>query len=313
MNWPAKRTAYQPLLHEWAADDLVQLDTVEQFAGGNCYAATVGSPDRPRLIVTVPHAHEPAGTVACLDVISQLVTGQGLEGTVAALDRAPILDALALAFIADANPNGRERAPEDYWDGTKYSNKDFLDIAFGTLSGGRRFPRPGRWCEEECQVERLGIVWEQIDRMTYVEPNRDLDSSLCRLVARTLEAAPCRAILHLHQTELEKSPHDCFVILPVLFDDLEPELQRAGQAWASSLIAAWQAAGGNPIPEPRRLGYGEDQLRLLRTAWAHVQMNVPSLTIEVQNNNTRTPAEKQLLLSRTAIRATIEHFLSREP
>ena len=311
MTWPAKRSAYEPLLQQWTADSpLVHLDTVHQYDGGSCYAVTVGRLDRPRLLFAVPHAHEPAGTVACLDFICQLVTGRNLEGEATALHRDAALDRFALTFIPDANPAGRERAPEDVWDGTKLTNNAFLDIAFGTLRGGQRFPRPGRWCDEEYSLERLGIVWEQIDRMTYVEPNRDLDSSLCRLVARALQAAPCRAMLHLHQTELENSPRDCFAILPVMFEDLPADLQQANEAWAKALIAAWQAVGGNPIPEPTHLGYGEDQLRLFRAAWAHVHQSMPTITVEVQNNNTRTPPAKQLLLSGTAIRATVDHLLA---
>ncbi|MFQ6133448.1 MAG: M14 family zinc carboxypeptidase, partial [Armatimonadota bacterium] len=296
MTWPSKLHQYQPLLHQWAGEhpDLLELDHVVQFGGSECYCATLTRGEatdeaRKALIVTVPHAHEPGGTVACIDFICQLVKGENLAEQPTDLDRDAILDRLVLTFIPDANPAGRERAPEDVWDGTKYSNDDFLKIAFGIeATTGERFPRPGRWCMEEYQVAQLGIVWEQIHDYVYVEPNRDLDSSLCRLVRTAFKARDYQGILHLHQTELEKSEHDCFAILPVLQDDLPEALQQQNVAWAEDLIAEWQRVGANPIPEPRRLGYQEDQLQLFRDTWGDIQQRMPSLTIEVQNNNTRT-------------------------
>ncbi|HOS94625.1 MAG TPA: recombinase family protein, partial [Armatimonadota bacterium] len=68
--------------HEYPAH--VSVTTLSQFDGHTVYAVTVTGPSaggsvKPGLLCAVPHAHEPAGTAACMSVLCQLITGQTLD------------------------------------------------------------------------------------------------------------------------------------------------------------------------------------------------------------------------------------------
>ena len=118
-NWLAKPHQIEPQMLRWQADypDLVELDIVEQYIGLNTYAVTVTDKNvkgdnKEKLVFAVPHAHEPAGTVACMDFVNQLLTGNHLDGSVSDIpNREAILENCILSFIPDANPDGRSRAP----------------------------------------------------------------------------------------------------------------------------------------------------------------------------------------------------------
>jgi hypothetical protein len=135
-------------------------------------AISVGNPDADtRLLVTVPHAHEPAGTAACVDVLCQLITGTHLDGTKADLPVETINQRLFITFVPDSNPQGRSRSPERVWDGIHYDNETFLKIAFGIATDGSRFGRYPEWRFSEHKPKRVGIIYEQVDDDLWVEPN----------------------------------------------------------------------------------------------------------------------------------------------
>src|SRR5438874_274242 len=182
--WPAQPDQTEPLLLDWARryPERVHLDSVRPWRH-TAYALTVAEGDpnadgRPAVLFAVPHAHEPAGTVACMEFLSQLLEGHRLDGSPTDLDREAILRETTLTFIPDANPDGRARSPEPWWDGSRYSNEEFLKVAFG-IDGrtGERYKRVDRWSLAEETPERIGIVYEPIDATTFVEPNRDWGSS----------------------------------------------------------------------------------------------------------------------------------------
>ncbi len=316
--WPAKPEQYEPLIRSWAQQfpDLVQLEGITQPTGHTVYALTITDPgiplDRKKpLLFDVPHAHEPAGTVASLRVINQLLTGKDLDGRPTDIDREQALRRLVLCFIPDANPAGRARAPEDVWDGTKYTNEEFLKIAFGVdAMTGERFTRYDRWREQEHDVQQLGIVWEPLGNGVYVEPNRHKTSSLMRLVHRFWERYELARRLSLHQTEFEGRPYNCMILLPIIHEELPPEIRAKNEAWGEKVVAAWREAGYNPVPNVRPLGYGGIQKEYFVRCWRDFFMVVPDITSEVQNNNVRTPPEDQQRLSQLAIKVTIADALA---
>jgi hypothetical protein len=113
------------MVRQWAQKDLkVKLREWRQWTGHQVLAISVGNPDADaRLLVTVPHAHEPAGTAACVDVLCQLITGTHLDGTKADLPVETINQRLFITFVPDSNPQGRSRSPERVWDGIRYDNE----------------------------------------------------------------------------------------------------------------------------------------------------------------------------------------------
>jgi hypothetical protein len=317
--WLAKPHQTEPKILEWAQNypQQTRLNTVRPWTH-TVYALTVTDSsvpddDKRKCLFAVPHGHEPAGTVACMNVLSQLLDGCALDGTPTTLDRKTILRKTLLTFIPDANPEGRSRAPEDWWDGSRYSNDEFLKFAFGIDSQtGERFKRVDRWRTTADQPSRVGIAYERIDETTYVEPNRDGDSSFFRLIHRLTERHRYDQFLDLHQTEFECSPHNCVILLPVVWDDLPEPIRAYSQTWADEITAAWRPMENvNPQP-PRALGYTGQQRAYFEQRWGALYRAYPHLTVEVQNNNSHTPADLQRQLSEAAIWVSIERLMVTE-
>ncbi|MFA0766195.1 MAG: hypothetical protein BDTLLHRC_001148, partial [Candidatus Fervidibacter sp.] len=177
--WVSHPDEWQPMVRRWAQKDLrVKLREWRQWTGHQVLAISVGNPDADtRLLVTVPHAHEPAGTAACVDVLCQLITGTHLDGTKADLPVETINQRLFITFVPDSNPQGRSRSPERVWDGIHYDNETFLKIAFGIATDGSRFGRYPEWRFSEHKPKQVGIIYEQVDDDLWVEPNTSRKST----------------------------------------------------------------------------------------------------------------------------------------
>ena len=263
-----------------------------------------------KLLVAQPHAHEPAATAGMMDFLAQLLDGADLAGRPTDLDRQRILDQTLVTLIPDGNPDGRAKAPVDWWDGGKYSNQEFLAFAFGRESDGRQARRVGRWSDRDHLPALVGFVYEKINEHEYVEPNRDLESSYFRLIRRMRDRHQYHLILDLHQTEFERSKNNCMIILPFMQKQLPQPIQDRNLRWGLAVVAAWQKTGGSPIAEVRPLGYGEDQLQYFRKCWGDIFPKTPSLCVEIQNNNPRTTPRVQMQLMETAIGACIDAILA---
>ncbi|MGQ9573902.1 MAG: M14 family zinc carboxypeptidase [Thermoguttaceae bacterium] len=314
--WLVAPSQTEPKIRHWAEHypQLVRLDAQKTFGGRVAYALTVTDQKIPdhrkvKVLFSQPHAHEPAATAGMMNFVAQLLEGTELDGRRSQLDRQRILSGCLLSFIPDGNPDGRARAPVAWWDGSQYSNQQFLDIAFGQTAAGQRAPRVGRWSTKDQAPARIGIVYEQIDSHQFVEPNRDLQSSFFRLIHRLRARHQYDLHVELHQTEFEKSPYQAMVILPFAQKELPPRIRQANQEAAEAVLRAWQSSGARAQPEARPLGYGEDQLQYFRKCWTAIYETTPVITIEIQNNSPRTPPDMQRKLMETAIRAAIEWAL----
>jgi hypothetical protein len=315
--WIARPQQTEPQIRNWARRyaDRLELDQVRPWTH-TVYALTVTDPQtaeeaKRRCLVSVPHAHEPAGTVACMNFLSQLLEGRELDGTPTTLDREAILRETILTFIPDGNPEGRSRAPLDWWDGTQVTNEEFLKIAFGSdAETGARFRRVDRWRTTEFTPARIGIAYERIDAVTYVEPNRDWGSSYFRLFHALRERYRYDQILELHQTEFEDSPNNAVTLLPVLWDELPEAIRRTAGAWAEAITAAWRGMESAAPQAPYPLGYTGPQRAYFVARWGDVYRSVPTINVEVQNNNQRTPPDLQRRIAETAIRVSVERLLN---
>ncbi len=316
-SWLARPQQVAAKIAQWAREhpQIVSLDSQKTLGGNTAYAVTVTdrkTPDqkKAKILFAQPHAHEPAATAGMMNFLAQLIEGKELDGRKAAIDRETILRRSVLTFIPDGNPDGRSRAPVDWWDGGKYSNKEFLDFAFGRTAAGERAKRLGRWSNKDQQPALLGIVYEQINEHEFVEPNRDLESSYFKLILRARTQRDYDLHVDLHQTEFEKSPYQAMVILPFMQKELPPRIQKANVEAAAAVLKAWQDVGAKAIPEARPLGYGEDQIQYFRRCWSDIFAKTPHVTIEIQNNSPRTPPDLQRDLMETAIRTAIDWGLS---
>jgi hypothetical protein len=115
-------------------------------------------------------------------------------------------------------------------------------------------------------------------------------------------------LLDLHQTEFENSPHNCVILLPILWDELPEATRRKSMAWAEAITEAWRATPGAVPQAPRTLGYTGQQRAYFEQRWGDLYRSLPCLTVEVQNNNPRTPPDMQRELAEVAIRVTVEQL-----
>jgi hypothetical protein len=313
--WFAKPHQTEPRILDWAEryPRYAHLDTVRQWSH-TAYAVTVTDREVPddqkrKCLIAVPHGHEPAGTVACMNMLSQLLEGRSLDGAPSDLDSASILRKTLITFLPDANPEGRARSPEEFWDGTQYSNDEFLNFAFGVDHEGHRFKRVDRWRPEEEQCARAGIAYERINENTYVEPNRDWESSFFQLLHRLTQRHDYHQLLDLHQTEFENSADNCVILLPVIWHELPEEIRAYSQSWATAITQAWSQTPAARPQNPFPLSYQGQQKAYFEQRWGDIYRALPCLTVEIQNNHPRTPADLQRHLGEIAIRVSIERLL----
>ena len=306
---------------------LLRVDAQEQYTRHRVWAITVADKTTPddgkaRHLVFVPHAHEPAGTAACMSLINQLLTGKHSDGCPSTLRPREILERAVLTFIPDGNPYGRSRCPEPVWEGDRFNNREFINMVFGigdqraedtTKPRWERFKRVDSFSLAEEAPARLGLVYEPVDACTYVEPNRgDPRSALVQIVDRLSADCAYDHVLGLHQTEFEGYVGDanCMVILPGLQDDLLESRQVRNSELAETMMETWRQVGGRPTP--MRAGR-RDPSRFQRQAqvipWEALQRGGAFLTVEIQNNCPRTLAEQQLLLMETAMVRSIAFML----
>lgn len=304
----------------------VELQYERQYIGTKIYAITLTdktrSTQRKRsLLVVVPHAHEPAGTAACMDFANQILTGKHLDETPSDLPRHEVLRKLLITFIPDGNPDGRARSPRDAWEGD-VPNEEFYRIMQGDIPDHDKF-----WKEHpefDNAVEKIphpGIVYEQIGPTQYAEGNQSKRTSLWVLIDRLTSRVRYDMFLHLHQgMENDTLPpwdtHDCWLEHPTQ-EWIPREAQVYAASWAEDVMKAWEKIGAKPY---RAVGnYGgtmgrpdsEDPSRRRQWLidWVTIKTGTPSLTVEVQNNSKKTPCEKQFRYAEAAIRASVERLL----
>ncbi|MGQ9607822.1 MAG: M14 family zinc carboxypeptidase [bacterium] len=292
--------------------ELLEIDFIRQYVGLNAYSITITNrknhKSKKKMLFTVPHAHEPAGTVACMNFINQILTGKNLDGSKSDIgDIERILDSCILSFIPDANPDGRSRSPVDYWDGTKYSNDEFWSFMRGKDPiTGKMWKRMGRWSIRNENPETIGIVYERLNEHEYVEPNRDFDSAYFKLARRIRDKYGLSHWLDLHQTEFENSNFNAMILLPIVQNELPKNIQNINKKWADNIVEHWKIAGANPMPESKPLDYTGEQAEYFRRTWREFMPMIPEISTEVQNNNTRTPPQKQAELQEIAIKVSVD-------
>ncbi len=319
-RWLAMPQQVEAQVARWQREfpHLVHVDFLPQHTGHRVFALAVAedvtrAAGRPAAWFCVPHAHEPAGTAAIMDFVHQLLTGADLGGQPAAFDYRAARERLALVFNPDANPGGRTWSPCVWWDGSRYTNDEFWTWMRGLdPETGGMWKRVARWSLRDEHPLRRGIVYEQLNEHEFVEPNRDPGSSLVRLFRQMDARYGFRRSMHLHQTEFERSEHNCMINLPVLQPELPPEIQAANLAWGRAVIDRWRAVGANPMPEPRGFPYVRDNetVQWFRNCWEDSQRRTPEIVVEVQNNNPRTPPDRQLAFELAAIQVTVEQLLA---
>ena len=311
--WVSHPHEWQPLFRRWAAayPEQTSLHRWEQFGGSSVVGLTVGSAARWeeaafRLLVAVPHAHEPAPTAAIVDLVAQLLTRTHLDGrpsTTVSCDL--LLSRSLITFLPDTNSQGRARSPERCWDGYGYDNDAFLKWAFGVASDGSRFGRYPEWTQAEHAAERVGLVYEEIGSGLYVEPNTSRRSTHSTAIDELFGRYRYTHMLDMHQHEGDEA-----ALLPADYDDADEATQAEIDAWARALIDAWRSAGANARAEPSIPYRRQPRNQLFLDFWEGRCPGMKRLVGEVRNNRhvktgERTPMHHQFTMAEAALEATL--------
>lgn len=321
-GWVYHPQEIERLLRQWETEhgDLLRLEAERQFCGLNVWAATVTGPgdatNRPKMLCIVPHAHEPGGTAASMEFLSQLITGRSLADEPGSIPRERYLAEAEITLIPAGNPDGLRRSPLPAWDGTVVDNEEFWRVMKGLGPDGAS---QLAWLPEldavATEAKAVGIVYEQTGPTTYVEPNRSQGGALWRLVDRLADGCPYRQFLNLHQGMEAWADKDTWLEYPT--DDWLPAAaQEYCLGWSEAVLDALEAVGAKPERKTGHYetyrhtpGWSEDGRRLPWIIdWLTLKSGTSELTVEVQNNNPRTPAAKQRLFALTAIVAGVEYL-----
>lgn len=320
--WVSHPAEWQEALARWAeAFGAVTTHKWTQYGGGRVCGVTFGggSADRPvRLLVAVPHAHEPAPTAALVNLASVLLRGCFVDGTPATAGgnvlpisselTETVRERLLLTLIPDSNSQGRLGSPRRVWDGT-LPNDAFLKIAFGEAADGERFGRYPEWSWSVHRARTAGVVYEQLDEEAWVEPNTSRRSTHTRAVDELFERYRYTHHLDMHQHEGDEA-----TLYPADFDDLSAGQHAEITAWGASVRDAWEAAGirhkGGYVPYQ-----GLPRQQLFRDYWVGRCPGMLRLTTETRNNrhlhtDEPTPLERQFRSAWIALTATLEFLAS---
>ena len=176
---------------------------------------------------------------------------------------------------------------------------------------GEMWKRLGLWSTEEetDHPDPVGIVYEQLNDTEYAEPNRTARSSYWRLLEQIRAIQPLDQSVPLHQCGFEGLEYKAVILLPVLQDELPPEIQSRNTALSDAIVAAWREAGAGPVPPGKPLSYTGQQRQYFVDLWGNFYQDTAAATSEVENNSPRTPPAEQMRFSEIAVTAAIGHLL----
>jgi len=317
--WLAVPGTVDPKIRQWQREfpDRLEIQHATQFTGHRIYALTLTDRNVPddskkKLLVTVSHGHEPAGTAAIMNYVNQLLTGRHLDGKDTDLDVNAILRQTLLTFIPIGNPDGRSRAPVDCWDGSIYSTHEFFDYMKGLRADGTRFPwpNPGVWQGNTERVARPGVTYAQIDKDTYAEPFWAPEKTqYWTLMQRLGQERHYDGLLDLHQTYETEEKFDTFVLYAAA-DWMPKEFQDYADRWGRDAEQAFRKVGAHFSGIHRR-GENPAQKRWIINQFT-LKFRTPNLLFETQNNHRNTSIEEQLLYAETMIRVSVDRLMKSE-
>jgi hypothetical protein len=178
---------------------------------------------------------------------------------------------------------------------------------------GKMWKRFDIWDSRKMKApEPVGIVYEQIDKFRYIEPNRCQLSSYFKLFHKMDQYFHYENWLDLHQTEFEDRPFNCSILLTDIAKSgpKAKEMHQSNILWGQSIIDAWLKAGFRPVPTPEDLLYNATQTRYFQQNWGplHEKMNI--INTEVKNNSPDASADFQVEAQTIPITKSIERLLS---
>ena len=261
------------------------VDDLESFSGHSIYALTltdtsVPEEDKKVLFFQQPHGHEPAETAGAMELLSELITGESLDGRPTKLDVPTLLSRLVVIINPLGNPDGRSRSPVEVFD----DSFTFIEGAYywnGKLRGDDWFfIHAGRFNLSEHDFDPdypIGLRYEQVSDGVFSDPWNDPASeltenptSMARLARTILDRHRVDAIVDLHQY-----PEQDFVHVWVA-DFPDAEATERAHRMAQRVEDDWAKAGFH-VSWRFKYPYG----KYIRTLHEHGSAHPPVITVEV--------------------------------
>jgi hypothetical protein len=249
------------------------------------------------------------------------LTGKDLLGRSAPFDASHFRRRFIVTLIPDSNPQGKRRLPFALTDGTQFDNADAQTVHkmyYGIRDGGP-FRRCPAWRMSEEHVESVGAIYEKISADEYVLPDMDSRSTVLRLLDALGFRYRYEMIGHMHQAEFPGREENCYCATSIE-PWIAPPMQELQDDWAKVVLDHWQRIGGRPIEQIDHHHWGPDAwitdpvtglVRKVGVDFTTLRFLCPSLIMEVQTNDPRTPPEEQMHLHSAAIEASLT-FLDRD-
>jgi hypothetical protein len=318
-DFPCRQAELTEKIEEWQSKyaEIVRIDHVDSYSGYKVYAITVSDFSIPQEqkrahYFAQPHAHEPGTTAGMIDFIEQLLTGKDLRGRPADFNRQEVLSKTILTFNPLGNPQGREKAPVDCWDGSYCDNERFWCWMRGEDpdNPGHMWKRLSVWDPRDYNTpDPIGIVYEQIGEFRYAEPNRTQESSYFKLFHKLDSVYHYEAWFDLHQCEHFREDYNCEVLLAGK-DFANPATAPENYKWGMEVIEAWEKYPGlNPDPEPIPLSYSGEQAEYFIRNWGELHKRMNILNTEVKNNSPEMTPELQLKAQSIAIEVAVKRLI----
>ena len=231
----------------------MRIDEVKGFTGLTTYGLTLTDPtvpeeDKEVIFFQQPHGHEPAQTAGAIEVLSELITGETLDGCPTKLDVPTLLARLVVVINPLGNPDGRSRIPHEVFD----DSFTLIEGQYhwnGKLRGDEGDFRPAvrRFSLSEYDFDPeypIGLRFEQVSDDVFSDPWGDPAEHLSE--NPTTIASLARTILNRHQVDaivdLHQYPNHDFVHVWVTeFPDADATAQA--HRMAQRVEDDWARAG----------------------------------------------------------------------
>ncbi len=309
-------------VQQWQKDytELLDIHTAKQFTGEKVFALTITDPSvhaeqKKAAVFLNVHTMEYGACAGITNFASMLLTGKDLRGESAPFDAGDFRRKFIVTLIPDSNPQGKLRIPYAVTDGVIVNNGDDNTVSklYYGICNSQPFRRCPSWKMSEEHVESVGSIYEKISPDEYVLPDMDERSTVLKMLYGLGYTYNYRMAGHMHQAEFPGIKENCYCAASIE-PWIRPELQQLQIDWGNFVIQHWKSNGGRPL---KNIDHHKWQgswvidritgcVLKMGIDFTTLKFNCPSLVIETQLNDSKTPPAEQMRLGSAAIQASLE-------
>ncbi len=309
-------------VEQWEKDfgSFLKVHRARQFTGETIFALTITDPDVPadrkKLAAFLNvHTMEYGACAGIMNFACMLLTGRDLLNRGVPFDAQEFRKQLIVTLIPDSNPQGKLRLPFAFTDGSQLDNTDgdTLHRIYYGVCQGKLFRRCPAWRMSEEHVELTGAIYEKISADDFVIPDMDLRSTVLRMLDGLGYQYHYQLVGHMHQAEFLDIEENCYCATSIE-PWISPPMQELQIEWANRVIDSWRKAGGRPISQIDHHKWGANTwvtepatgfVCKMGMDFTTLRFNCPSIIMETQMNDPKTPPEEQMRLTSVAIEESV--------